>query len=88
MLTYQLRQAKSNYYDKESNKCEGNVKNTWTIINKRIKDRSKNRNITIQEENNFIDSSELPNKFNNYFFNIDNELISDISPGDTNFDAF
>ena len=36
-LTTQLRQAKSNYFDKEFNKCEGNVKKTWDIINNNIK---------------------------------------------------
>ena len=32
ILTTQLRQAKANYFDKEYDKCEGNVKKTWNII--------------------------------------------------------
>ena len=64
-LTTQLRQAKASHYDKEFDKCEGNVKKTWNIINANIKNRIKNNKISIQEENCIIYSSELPNRFNN-----------------------
>ena len=80
--------AKSIYFDKEFNKCEGNVKKTWDIINKNIKNGIKSKNISIQENNNFINNSELPNKFNNYFSNAASELVSNVSPADTKFDAY
>ena len=37
ILTTLLRQAKSNYFDNEFEKCGGNVKKTWNIINNNIK---------------------------------------------------
>ena len=36
-LSTQLRQAKATYFDKEFDKCGGNVKKTWNIINANIK---------------------------------------------------
>ena len=87
-LTTQLRQAKASHYDKEFDKCEGNVKKTWNIINANIKNRIKNNKISIQEENRILDSSELPNKFNNYFSNIANELVSNIPQDQVGFKTF
>ena len=87
-LTTQLRQAKSNYFDKEFNKCEGNVKKTWGIINNNIKKRNKSNNITIQEDNRIINSSELPNKFNNYFSNVADELATKISTDHDNINTY
>ena len=88
ILTTQLRQAKANYFDKEFNKCEGNVKKTWNIINKNIKTRSNNARIDIREGDNLINPPELPNKFNNYFSNIASELVSKFSPEDNNFNNY
>ena len=87
-LTTQLRQAKANYFDKEFDKCEGNVKKTWNMINKNIKTRSNNAKIDIREGDNLINSPELPNKFNNYFSNIADELVSKFSPEDNNFNNY
>ena len=88
ILTTLLRQAKSNYFDNEFEKCGGNVKKTWNIINNNIKKRAKNTNITIQEDNRLLKSSELPDKFNNYFSSIAKELVSDIPSGHANFDSY
>ncbi len=41
ILTTLLRQAKSNYFDNEFEKCGGNVKKTWNIINNNIKNVPK-----------------------------------------------
>ena len=87
-LTTQIRQAKATYFDKEFDKCGGNVKKTWNIINANIKNRVKNTKISIQEENRLLDSSELPNKFNNYFSNIANELVSNIPHEHTGFNSY
>ena len=88
ILTTQLRQAKANHFDKEFENCKGNVKNTWNIINKNIKSKTKCKNISIQEENRILESSELPDKFNNYFSNIANELVSNIPPDNVDFKSF
>ena len=63
-------------------------KKTWNIINANIKNRIKNNKISIQEENRILDSSELPNKFNNYFSNIANELVSNIPQDQVGFKTF
>ena len=87
-MTTQLRQAKAKYFDKEFDKCEGNVKKTWNIINKNIKTRSNNAKVDIREGDNLINSPELPNKFNNYFSNVADELVSKFSPEDNNFNNY
>ena len=63
-------------------------KKTWNIINANIKNRIKNNKISIQEDNRILDSSELPNKFNNYFSNIANELVSNIHQDQVGFKTF
>ena len=87
-LTTFIRKAKAEYHDKEFVKCEGDVKKTWKLINDTIKNKLKNNNITIKEDNHTIEEKETPNTFNNYFSNIPQELVSNIPPVDTNFTTY
>ena len=68
-VTSQIRRAKAQYYDQEFVKCEGDVKKTWKIINNTIRNKIKNHNITIHENNQIVDRANIPNKFINYFSN-------------------
>ena len=46
-LTEQLRKAKAEYYDKEFNECNGNIKKTWDIISRTIKKKTFSNNIML-----------------------------------------
>ncbi|CAL4060163.1 unnamed protein product [Meganyctiphanes norvegica] len=87
-VTAQLKSAKAKYHDKEFAKCKGDVKKTWKLINNSIRNKIKNNNIKLQENNHIIEMSKIPNKFINYFSNIPQELVTQITPVDTNFTAF
>ena len=87
-VTSQIRRAKAQYYDQEFVKCEGDVKKTWKIINNNIRNKIKNHNITIHENNQIVERANTPNKFINYFSNIPNELVANIPTVDTNFNSF
>ena len=60
----------------------GRYEKTWKIINDTIKKNIKNSNIVIQDDERTLEMSEIPNKFNNYFSNIPQELVSNIQTVD------
>ena len=81
-LTKDLRQAKVNYYANEFSKKQGNIKGTWEVINKSIKNRTKSKNIVIKENGHVVGKKDLPNKFIEYFVSIPHKLVSKIRPVD------
>ena len=87
-LTAAIRKAKAKHYDREFVKCEGDIKKTWKIINDTLKNNIKNSNIILQEDEYTIEMSETPNKFNNYFYNTPQELVSNIPTVDSNFNTY
>ena len=78
LVTKQLREARANYYNDEFSNCNGNIKKTWNIINKTIKKNNAKTNILIRENDNLCKPDDLPDKFNNYFSNIAEKLVSEI----------
>ena len=58
------------------------------MINDTIKKNIKNSNIIIQEDEHTMEMSETPNKFNNYFYNTPQELVSNIPTVDSNFNTY
>ena len=87
-LTALLRKAKAKHYDREFVKCKGDIKKTWKIINDTIKKNIKNSNIIIQDDEHTNEMSQIPNKFNDYFSNIPQELVSNIQAVDNDFNTY
>ena len=83
-LTSQLRNAKSQYFQLEFRKSEGNIKKTWKIINSNIRKTLRNKNINLKENENEINTAAVPNKFSDYFSNIADQLVSEITPANRN----
>ena len=81
-LTSVLRQAKLTYYANEFSKKEGDIKGTWQVINKSIKNRTKNKNVVIKENGHTVNKKDLPNKFIEYFISIPYNLISKVKSVD------
>ena len=87
-VTAQLRKAKAKYYESEFQKTEGDIKGTWKLINNSIKKQFKCKKISISDDDGIINSTDVPHKFNNYFTNIANELVSKIAPVDRNASSY
>ena len=83
-LTSQLRTAKSNYFKSEFAKCHGNGKKTWAIINNNIRKTIRTNNVKLKENENFLNTDAVPNKFIDYFSNIASQLASEVAPSDKN----
>ena len=87
-LTKVLRQAKIEYFANEFSKKEGDIKGTWQVINKSIKNRSKNKNVVIKENGHIVNKKDLPNKFIDYFISIPHNLISKVRSVDVDISFF
>ena len=53
-LTKHLRQTKLEYFANEFSKKQGDIKGTWQVINKSIKNRTKNKNIIIKDNGHIV----------------------------------
>ena len=88
ILTQQIRESKSNYFNAQFDNCKNNIKKTWKIINNTTK-KGKLANKTILCENeNIIDSKDVPNMFIDYFSNIANQLVSEIPPTEITAESY
>ena len=87
-LTKVLREAKTEYFANEFSKKEGDIKGTWQVINKSIKNRTKNKNIVIKENGHTVNKKDLPNKFIKYFISIPYSLVSKIRSVDIDMLSF
>ncbi|CAL4115926.1 unnamed protein product [Meganyctiphanes norvegica] len=87
-LTTALREAKAEYYANEFSKNKGNIKGTWEVINKNIKNKTKFNNVVIKENDHILDQKDLPYKFINYFSEIPQKLTSKIKSVNTNVSQY
>ena len=74
-LKHLIKSAKQTYYSKEFEKCKGDKKKTWYIINE-LRGKSKNNirpSFTIDNER-IICRRIIANKFNNYFVSLAENL--------------
>jgi len=73
--------VKKYYYNREFNEHKSNLRYLWKLINEVI-----NRNkLTSKLPDHFKDSTEISNKFNEYFINVGPNLASKIPVSDMNF---
>ena len=83
-LTKDLREAKAKYYASEFTKNEGDIRGTWKIINKNIKNQVRSKQVVIKKNGVILDQKEVPYKFIDYFINIPYKLVSKIIPVNIN----
>jgi len=69
-------------------KNEGDIKGTWKIINSSVKKQIKFKKITISDNEGNVNLADIPDKFNNYFANIANELVSSLPQADTEASSY
>ena len=87
-LTKDLREAKLKYYDTEFTKNSGNIKGTWKIINKNIKNQFKSKKLIIKENDIILNDKDVPSKFIEYFTNIPHSLVNKIKPARSSSSSF
>ena len=63
------------YYN-EFSKNKGDIRGTWKIINKNIKNKAKSHKLVIKDNDITINQKDIPFKFLNYFINIPLQLMS------------
>ena len=81
LLTSQLREAKSKYYEEQFKNNSNNIKKTWEIINSVIKSKNVQTKISLSDdEGKYYEDSAIPNKFIDYYSNIASQLTSKIAP--------
>ena len=83
-LTKDLREAKAKYYASEFTKNKGDIRGTWKIINKNIKNQVRSKKVVIKTNGVILDQKDVPYKFIDYFINIPYKLVSKIIPVDIN----
>ena len=87
-ITAQIRQAKAKFYDQEFVKCQSNIRKTWKIINNTIRRKIKETRVSLSENNDIIESSQVPDKFIDYFSNIAKDLVSKNNHSSTKIETY
>ena len=81
-----IRTSKKLYYEKALTKYQSNIKKTWQILRKAI-NKSSNKDCSIQniilDGNCISDPALMAEKFNVFFANIANNIVSSINPSNT-----
>ena len=67
-----------------SQKNYGDIRGTWKIINKNIKNQVRSKKVVIKTNGVILDQKDVPYKFIDYFINIPYKLVSKIIPVDVN----
>ena len=88
ILTQQIRQSKATYFNTQFDSCKNNIRKTWKVINNTTKKQKLSKHTIICENENVIKPEEVPNKFIEYFSNIAQTLVSDISPVDISAESY
>ena len=88
LLNKQLRNAKAIYHNKKFESSNGNIKKTWEIINKSIKNRKLNSKIVLVDNQKTLNDSEIPNRFVNHFSNVTDKLDAGIANRNNNINKY
>ena len=84
VLTNELRQAKAQYYENDFFKKQGDIKGTWKIINKNIKNQVKSHEIIIEDNGLCLNKENVSCRFMSYFAKIPFLTLRNIIPVDVN----
>ena len=88
MITQKIREAKGNYYKRQLQQCEGNVKKIWNVINTILsrKVSSPTNEKSFKVNDNLISCpSEIANQFNKYFVEVGSNLANQIHSEQNDF---
>ena len=88
MLNSQLREAKASYFDNEFKDSNGNIKKMWDIIKCTINKRYSDRKVILCDSDILVNNDEVPNKCNNYFSSIADQLVSEMPTNNTNVNMY
>ena len=78
-LTKELREAKTKYFGDQFERNSNNIKKTWETINRVIRSKKVHaKTFLVDDDNNNIEETDIPNKFIDYYSNISNSLITNI----------
>ena len=85
--------SKRNYYKQKFKECEGNMKETWNLVNETIKRKSKKSKSNdiakiIHQGEELTSPKEICNKLNEYFQNVGQDLASKISPSEKHYTEY
>ena len=88
MITQKIREAKGNYYKRQLQQCEGNVKKIWNVINTILsrKVSSPTNEKSFKVNDNLISCpSEIADQFNKYFVEVGSNLANQIHSEQNDF---
>ena len=78
-LTNELREAKTKYFGDQFERNSNNIKKTWETINRVIRSKKVHaKTFLVDDDNNNVEETDIPNKFIDYYSNISNSLINNI----------
>ena len=89
LLTKLIKISKNRYFASVFSDLKTDIKKTWRLLNNVIGLKSKRtENIDVEVNGVKVESSEVPNKFNQYFTTIGKKIKDDISTNNVNFLEF
>ena len=87
LLKKTIKYAKSKFYSKKFVDCKGDMKKTWSVINKiRGKNRREIKPLFVIDNQKITDRRIIANKFNEYFTSIAEKMNNEAYNDDTNTD--
>ena len=85
------RIAKKSYYKSKFQESQGNIRQTWKLINEitnKNKPSSELPDNFMKDDNIITDPNEIANNFNDYFVNAGPKLADKIPPSNVNFSSY
>ena len=85
-----IKNSKKIYHHELFTEIRNDIKRTWEVINRNMNNNSnRSKNIKLKLDNEYIDTCEIPNVFNNNFVNVGLNLHKEISNNaNTHFSQF
>ena len=89
LLTTELRNAKTNYFEEQFETHGKNIKKTWEVINSVIKSKKATTNVLITDEHGtYYEEPKIPSEFIDHITSITDKLTSNIPPALHNADHY
>ena len=77
--TTALRDARNIYFQRKFTQCSNNSRNTWKTLNNLIRCKNTSKDVILNHNGSTVrDPSDIPEVFNNYFWNVASNLDCNI----------
>ena len=89
-VNFEIRKRKLEYYNMKFGSAQGNIKNTWNVINE-VLNKSKKSVLceSIEVDGSVIDDKQIiVDKFNDYFSTIGEKIVNDMQSCNEDFSIF